>query len=193
MRGGGITGYTLALSWSPEYCRLRTGRPADRRQCSGSNGRFGFIVHGLWPEGRRGRSPQWCAESPEPTAQDLRRNLCTTPSPSLLAREWAKHGSCIVKHPATYFRVERMLFGSLQFPDMARLSREEGLSAGVVRRAFASANPAWPTSAIGVGVNPRGWLQEMHLCYSRRFRPTACDRRRYGPADDRPLRIWRSF
>jgi hypothetical protein len=25
---------------------------ADDRQCSGRSGRFGFVVHGLWPEGR---------------------------------------------------------------------------------------------------------------------------------------------
>ena len=47
-----VTGYTLALTWAPEYCRFRQERAADRRQCSGRSGRFGFVVHGLWPEGR---------------------------------------------------------------------------------------------------------------------------------------------
>lgn len=55
-----VTAYTLALSWSPEYCRGRENRPADHFQCSGRNGRFGLVLHGLWPEGGEGRWPQWC-------------------------------------------------------------------------------------------------------------------------------------
>ena len=54
-----ITGYTLALSWAPEFCKGREASRADAVECSGANGRFGLIVHGLWPEGARG-SPQWC-------------------------------------------------------------------------------------------------------------------------------------
>ena len=52
-----ITGYTLAASWSPHYCR--TARDGQSMQCSGRNGLFGFVLHGLWPEGRSGW-PQWC-------------------------------------------------------------------------------------------------------------------------------------
>ena len=47
-----VTGYTLALSWAPEFCKGREGRRADAVQCSGRNGRFGLVVHGLWPDGR---------------------------------------------------------------------------------------------------------------------------------------------
>ena len=74
-----VTGYTLALSWSPEYCRARQGRAADR-QCSGRAGRFGFIVHGLWPEGRGAGWPQWCPAARAPTSAELARNMCLTPS-----------------------------------------------------------------------------------------------------------------
>src|SRR5437868_4096850 len=44
-----IGGYTLALSWSPEYCRTRLSNTADRFQCGGP-ARFGFTQHGLWPD-----------------------------------------------------------------------------------------------------------------------------------------------
>ncbi len=54
-----VIGYTLALSWNPEFCKGRETDARQRTQCSGRNGRFGLIVHGLWPDGRS-TWPQWC-------------------------------------------------------------------------------------------------------------------------------------
>lgn len=188
-----IAGYTLALSWSPEYCRTRQNSAADRRQCSGQAGRFGFIVHGLWPEGRGGAWPQWCPNAQPLPPAEARRNLCMTPSARLLAHEWAKHGACMVRRPENYFKVTRILWNSLRWPDFDRLSRQEGLTAGAVRRAIAQANPYWEPEHIGLVVNDRGWLREMRLCYGRDFMPAPCDARRFGPADMAELRIWRGL
>jgi ribonuclease T2 len=187
-----LAGYTLALSWSPEFCRFRADAPEHARQCSGRSGRFGFIVHGLWPEGAGGRRIQWCAAR-QPAPADVRPNLCLTPSAPLLVHEWAKHGSCMVERPASYFKIERILWNSLRWPDFDRLSRREGLTAGMVRQAFADANPYWETDHVGLVINRRGWLQEMRLCYGKDFMPTGCDNRRYGPADDAPVKIWRGL
>ena len=95
-----ITGYTLAVSWSPEFCRGKAERDPDNYQCNGQIGRFGFVLHGLWPESGSGKSPQWCALTPRPTPDDLRANLCMTPVPWLIEHEWAKHGSCMAATPA---------------------------------------------------------------------------------------------
>ncbi|MGN6496096.1 MAG: ribonuclease T2 family protein [Tsuneonella sp.] len=187
-----LTGYTLALSWSPEYCRGRQTRAADRIQCSGANGRFGLVVHGLWPQGQ-GMSPQWCAARPGPAPAEVRRNLCAMPFPATQAREWAKHGTCMSRRPETYFKIIRILWNGLRIPDLDRLSRDPALTAGAVRRAVASANRGWRADAIGVAVNERGWLEELRLCYAKDFMPTRCDKRRFGPADDRPVRIWRGL
>ncbi|WP_235911095.1 ribonuclease T2 family protein [Croceibacterium soli] len=187
-----LAGYTLALSWSPEFCRFRANAPEHVRQCSGRNGRFGFIVHGLWPEGEGGRRIQWC-NARQPAPNDLRPNLCLTPSAPLLVHEWAKHGSCMAQRPATYFRIERILWNSLRWPDFDRLSRRQGLTAGAIRAAFAEANPYWEPEHVGLVLNPRGWLQEMRLCYGKDFMPADCDRRRYGPADEAPVKIWRGL
>ena len=35
MRQMPVTGYTLALTWSPEYCRNRQANAVERRQCAG--------------------------------------------------------------------------------------------------------------------------------------------------------------
>ena len=187
-----VTGYTLALSWSPEYCRTRKTDPASATQCSGAMGRFGFVLHGLWPEGKGSAYPQWCPVRRQPDAQTLRRNLCSTPSTALLMHEWAKHGSCMTRDPAVYFDTGRTMFQGLQFPDMARLSRKEGLDAGMVRQAMVIANPRLRPEMIRLLTSRNGWLREVHICHSRSFKPTRCPTGT-GPADTVPVKIWRSF
>ncbi len=186
------TGYTLALSWSPAFCRTRQADRAHRVQCSGENGRFGFIVHGLWPQGAR-TWPQWCPQQNRLTPQVARETMCMTPSARLIARQWAKHGACMTKKPETYFGVTRILWESLRIPDYDRISREDGLTAGRIREAFASANPGWQPAHVGVKLNREGWLQELRLCYDKRLRPTRCDDRRYGARDDVAANIWRGL
>src|SRR3546814_14299066 len=61
-----VTGYLLALSWSPEFCRTRTESKRHRLQCSGEMGRFGFVLHGLWPDAAGRRDPRWCRPVPLP-------------------------------------------------------------------------------------------------------------------------------
>ena len=87
-----VTGYTLALSWSPEFCKPRQDSRSHRVQCSGDNGRFGLVVHGLWPQGRSSW-PQWCATNGVLTPREVRANMCMMPSARLVARPWAKHGA----------------------------------------------------------------------------------------------------
>lgn len=94
-----VTGYTLALSWSPEFCRLREDSRRHARQCSGREGRFAFIVHGLWPEGPGGNWPQWCPTREEPSQRQVRSALCMQPDTNLIARQWYKHGACMTRDP----------------------------------------------------------------------------------------------
>ena len=191
--GARVTGYTLAVSWSPEFCRGKAARDPDNYQCNGQIGRFGFVLHGLWPESGSGKSPQWCAVTPRPTQQDFVQNLCMTPAPWLIEHEWAKHGSCMATTPAAYLKVSSILWQSLHFPDADRLSRQPGLNSGDLRKAFAAANPGIPVKAIGLNLGNGGWLREVHLCYSAKFLPAPCDKRGFGPKDDVPLKIWRGL
>ena len=188
-----VTGYTLALSWSPEFCRQREDNPRNARQCSGRAGSFGLIVHGLWPDGRGSSWPQWCPTTQEPSPQALRGALCMSPDAALIARQWAKHGSCMTRDPDVYLRVTDILWRSLRIPDYDRLSRREDLTAGDIRSAFADANRYWEAEMVGLVVNERGWLRELRLCYGLDFMPTACDRRTLGPRDDTRVRIWRGL
>ncbi len=187
-----VTGYTLALSWSPEFCKPRVADRAHVVQCSGKNGSFGLVVHGLWPESGQGW-PQWCQARAALTPAEVRANLCMMPSERLVARQWAKHGSCMAQRPADYLKTTRTLWQRLRIPDYDRISREDALTAGRIRAAFADANPAWPENAIGVKLNGRGWLEEIRLCYSKAFRPVRCNASRWGAKNTAPAKIWRGL
>lgn len=186
-----VSGYTLAASWSPDYCK--TSGDTRSMQCSSANGRFGFILHGLWPEARRGGPPQWCASAPAPSPELLRRHLCMTPSPDLLVHEWTKHGTCMTRRPETYFKVSAILWDSIRWPDADQLSRDRDLTAGDLRDAFLALNRGWTRESVGILVSRTGWLREMRLCYGKDFRPARCGAFQYGPGDEAALRIWRGL
>jgi len=186
-----VARYTLAASWSPEHCKYNGRR--SPMQCSGRNGRFGFILHGLWPEARTGPPPQWCSTTPRPSGAALRQYLCMTPSARLLAHEWAKHGSCMVKRPASYFKVSAILWRSIRWPDADYLSRKKDLTAGDLREAITRLNPDWSDSQIGIQSNRSGWLREVQLCYDRKFMPANCPRRTLGARNSAQLKIWRGL
>jgi ribonuclease T2 len=191
MRMVPIAGYTLAVSWSPEYCR--GNRDPSSMQCSGNSGRFGFVLHGLWPEAAFGPPPQWCAMLPRPQPETIRQSLCQTPVPWLIEHEWAKHGSCMATTPEAYWGIARHVFTRFRWPDADRLSLKRDLTVGDLREGVMLANPGLPREAIGVEVSNSGWLRELRICHNRQYRPMACSRGSYGPADGKPLKIWRGF
>ncbi|OAO01496.1 hypothetical protein A8B75_01215 [Sphingomonadales bacterium EhC05] len=185
-----VTGYTLALSWSPEFCRMRKDSRRDATQCSGDHGSFGFILHGLWPDARGPAYPQWCAPTKALPPVVVKRNFCMMPTTRLMAHEWAKHGTCMAKRPETYFRVSRIMFDAVRFPDMDRLSRKP-LTAGQFRNAFAAVNEGLQPNMLRLKINQRGWLQDVKICLGKNFRPRRCPAGMRWVKEDKPVKIWR--
>ena len=183
-----IGGFILAASWSPEYCNASRGASGSM-QCSGKAGRFGFILHGLWPQARSGAPPQWCETPARTPLAEIRRNLCMTPSPQLLEHEWAKHGSCMAPTPEAYFSQARAAWDRIVWPDGNQLSRQRGLTVASFLEAFRAGNPGWPRSAVALRLSQSGWLREVHLCFDARRKPAACARP--GAPDRQALKIWR--
>ena len=183
-----IGGYTLALTWSPQFCRNR--RDQGDFQCGGGT-RFGFTLHGLWPDGEGRDWPQYCRPAallPEPV---IRAHLCATPSAQLMQHEWAKHGTCMAGYqPAAYFARSTGLYGKLRFPDMDALSRAP-LKAGGLARALARLNPGLPANAVRVTATRDGWLDELWLCLDRRLRYARCRADSGGVTPGSDLQIWR--
>lgn len=183
-----IGGYTLAITWSPEFCRNHGD--ASSFQCAGKT-RFGFTLHGLWPDGKGKDWPQYCAQTDILPERTIRSTMCSTPSEQLIQHEWAKHGTCMPgETPDTYFARSTGLYRKLRFPDMDRLSRAR-LTVGGFQRAFAAANPGMRPEMLRVTTTKNGWLDEVWLCRDMRFRATRCPAHQGGAAPQLPLKIWR--
>jgi len=185
-----VTGYILAMSWSPEFCRLRKENRRHKTQCSGDDGSFAFILHGLWPEARGPAYPQWCRATKALAPAIVKRNFCMMPSARLMSRQWTKHGTCMAKRPETYFKISRIMFGAVQFPNMDRLSRKP-LTAGALRNAFVAANDGLRPEMMRLKINRRGWLEEVRLCLGKSFRPRRCPAHMRAARDNMPVKIWR--
>lgn len=196
-----IDGFVLAISWSPEFCK---GREDDRRsatQCGGLDNRpdqkrigdFGFILHGLWPEARGSDYPRWCAPAKPLSPRIIADNLCVMPSAYLINRQWAKHGICLTRNPASFFRISRTMFGAVQYPDMDRFSRDDNLTIGQFRTAFAKANIGLRSDMVRIKANRRGWLQEVRICLARNYKPRPCPAHIRRSRDSDRLKIWRGY
>lgn len=185
-----IGGYTLALTWAPEYCR-GAGRQASAPQECGGGNRFGFTLHGLWPDGIGAQWPQYCRATALLPPRVIRANLCATPSAQLLQHEWAKHGTCLPgATPQRYFARSTGLFAKLRYPDMDALSRGQ-TNAGDLAGALAKANPGLPAEAVRVTVNRQGWLDELWLCLDTRFAYARCRADSGGVPAATTVKIWR--
>lgn len=178
-----IGSYTLALIWTPQHC-FQPVPGAESFECGSAPG-TGFVLHGLWPDGRGATWPQWCEDAAILPERVIRRYYRTTPSAQLMQHEWAKHGTCMRTTPDAYFTRATRLFGRLRFPDMNALSRAP-LTTGRFTQAFARANRGVRPDMVNLNLDRDGWLREVWLCLDTNFRPEKC---RIPVSPDRPLRI----
>ena len=185
-----IGGYTLALTWAAQYCHENAREAGAAFECGRGN-RFGFTLHGLWPDGEGATWPQYCRASGIVPPAVIRRQLCATPSAQLIQHEWAKHGTCMSRTPEEYFEAATKLYADLRYPDMAALSRRSGLTAGDVARAVAASNPGIGPAMMRITANRSGWLEEVWLCLDKRLRYADCPAHQGGLAADAPIKIWR--
>ncbi len=176
MRRMKVAGYTLALSWTPQYCaRARDGDS----QCDIRNGRFGFVLHGLWPDGAAtdGRSagwPQYCAPAAPVNRAVITANFCMMPSVPLMQHQWAKHGTCMARSPENYFARARATYEKILLPDMGYFARQYRVTAGQIAGAIARKNPGMGIDMIRVQASDYGMLSEVWICLDARFRPMRC-------------------
>ncbi len=184
-----IGGYTLAITWSPQYCRDPKGESSF--QCNSAN-RFGFTLHGLWPDGEGRDWPQYCRPTPILPQAVVRHHICATPSAQLMQHEWAKHGTCMAGYsPSRYFQQSNGLYHRLRFPDMAALSRRPALTAGDIAAALAATNRGMTADMMRVTATRDGWLDEIWICLNKAFRYSRCPVHQGGLAPSAPVKIWR--
>lgn len=179
--------YSLALTWSPQFCK---GDERNAFQCDSAN-RFGFTLHGLWPDGAGKDWPQYCKPVELISEAAIRANLCATPSAQLLQHEYAKHASCMNVSADDYFRRSTGLYGKLRFPDMNALSRRPGLTAGMLASAIARANPGMTPGMMRITATKGGWLDEIWFCLDLNYRYKQCKPNTGGVTPNARLKIWR--
>lgn len=185
-----IGGYTLAIRWTPQYCHQYGDTRDARFECHSGN-RFGFTLHGLWPDGVGKQWPQYCRSTGVLPTRVIARHLCATPSVQLTQHEWAKHGTCTRDTPATFLARSRRLYARLRYPDMTALSRRKALTVGQFAAALARANPGLDPNMMRVTANRDGWLEEVWLCLDTRYRYRRCPSFETGLAPGKRLKIWR--
>lgn len=163
--------YLLSLSWSPAFC---LGSPGAA-ECSGAR-RYGFIVHGLWPQNEQGW-PQYCnvhVPVPDEVVQGIADIM---PARQLVYHEWSAHGTCSGLDPSAFFALVRRAYSSVKLPPQLSDAREPlQQSPEALAGAFANANPHLAAQSVVVTCSgqtvPR--LREVHLCLDRDLRSRAC-------------------
>lgn len=162
--------YVLALSWSPAFCEQTRDRAAADLQCR--RNRFGFVVHGLWPQYSPGKDsgwPQFCTPTPPVPEPVLRRALCLMPAEKLVQCQWAKHGTCSDQPtPDAYIDKIQRLMGTLILPDFGKGGSQ---TVGEIADAFIRANGTKGLSAahLRIDLTRDGKLEEVRLCYEKRL------------------------
>lgn len=118
--------YMLVLSWSPQFCdsqREKFGNrlPESAQMQCGMNKKYGWIIHGLWPQNANARSvadhPRFCqGDLPAVDYRIIEKYLNESPSPHLLQGEWEKHGACAFNSAEAYFQKQQDLYRTLRLP-----------------------------------------------------------------------------
>ena len=183
--------YVLSLSWSPQHCAERhTTR--DDAQCDGPR-RYGFIVHGLWPQFDDGGYPHDCVSSTRLPPSVVDHTLDLMPSRDLIRHEWQTHGTCSGLAPDAYFTRVRAAFGGVVVPDRYHDPQSAfRVTAAGIRGEFRATNPALRDDDLAV-ICKGHFLSELRLCLAKDdLTVRSCDRTIrddcHGEVTVRPLR-----
>ena len=180
-QGADVDHYVLALSWSPTFCASPEAEN-ENLQC-GKNRRFAFVVHGLWPQDRRSRPPQYCrtGESWVPEEQ-IDEMLPIMPSKSLIIHEWKKHGTCSGLGMEEYFDLTETLFRKIRVPARYLTPLQPvTITPETLIADFVKTNRGLRSDMMTIVCKPRAGrarLQELRVCFSLDGQFSQCRPRR---------------
>ena len=164
--------YVLSLTWSPSYCEAEGGA-RDDAQCE-TGRRYGFLVHGLWPQYERGY-PEDCPTRLAPSEADARAIADLMPARGLVRHEWRKHGACSGLSPTDYLKAIRAAREVVRIPAaFQRLDSYVTTSPSEVEAAFLAVNPGLKSDGVAVTCDGRR-LREVRVCLTRDLRFRACE------------------
>jgi ribonuclease T2 len=167
--------YALVLSWSPTHCST-TDRGIDDGQCARDDGaRFGFVLHGLWPQFERGY-PNSCHTRWKPFVPDqvIASVANVMPSRGLVIHEYREHGTCSGLRPDAYFALASQMFNRVNIPQRFRNPQElQLISPRDALEDFMRANPGLRPDMIAVTCDGQS-LRDVRICLTREGRPRSC-------------------
>lgn len=165
--------YLLSLSWSPSFCASKGASSPE--QC-GLDKRYGFVVHGLWPQAENGDNPMSCSLSVKPSPELADRMMDVMPSHHLIEHEWQKHGTCSGLSPEEYFANLRSTFQNVRIPKtLQRPVQPVRLSSDDIKSQFVESNPGLTKEMFTV--HCRNVFSEIRFCLDKQLRFRACGKR----------------
>jgi ribonuclease T2 len=165
--------YLLVLSYAPDFCNQPQGNK-DPREC-GAGRHVGFVVHGLWPQGKTSRGPENCGPASPVSQAIIQATLSYIPTESLIQHEWIAHGTCSGLSAADYFAALRKARDSVTLPvDLNQPSQKLQLSPAQIESKMAAANASFPNTAFRTSCYRDGELQEVRVCLAKDLSPRAC-------------------
>ncbi len=163
--------YVLSLSWSPSFCAAAAERKAGAAARAGGPEcgarRYGFVVHGLWPQYDNG-FPQYC-QIPAPRLDRgmVAAMLDLMPAPRLVFNEWDRHGTCSGLSARGYFDAVRKARAAVKIPpEYTAPTAPLAVSPAAVADAFIAANPGLTAMQIAIGCNDNR-LTEVRICLAK--------------------------
>ncbi|MBS1183128.1 MAG: ribonuclease [Proteobacteria bacterium] len=164
--------YVLSLTWSPSYCEAEGGE-RDDAQCQ-TGRRYGFLVHGLWPQYERGYLAD-CPTRLAPGEADIRAIADLMPARGLVRHEWRRHGACSGLSPADYLKAIRTARQMIHLPAaFQRIDTYVMVSPAAVEAAFIAANPGLRPGGVAITCDGRR-LREVRICLTRGLGFRACE------------------
>lgn len=178
-QAGDFDYYLLTLSWSPSYCADDGKKGRDKLQCY-SDRRYGFVIHGLWPQYNKGY-PQYCDTGfKKPSKKLVDQMLKFSPSRGLIHHEWKKHGTCTGLSSLDYFRLAVKTFKKVNRPEsLVGLDRPVLKTVKQIRNELLDANPDIPKDGIIITCK-RQKLREIRICMDKKGRYKSCSRSALG-------------
>lgn len=169
-RAGEFDYYVMALSWSPNWCRIE-GDAKKSPQCEEDHG---WILHGLWPQFHRGW-PSYCNTPERQPSRTMTSEMADIMGTSGLAwHQWKKHGTCSGLSARAYFDLSREAYNSVTRPPVFRkLDKSVTLPASVVEDAFLKANPELDKDMLTITCRD-GFINEARVCLSKDLEPVPC-------------------
>jgi len=163
--------YVLVLSWSPDFCATNRNA-ANESQCSIGR-KYGFVLHGLWPQFEKGY-PADC--NVEQIPKNIKNKCEVFPSMKLCQHEWEKHGTCSNLGAAGYLDFTAQLKNNVVIPDAYKTpDKTFRINTAQLKTDFIGKNAGFSPESIAPYCSGSGrFLKEVFFCYDKGGKSRAC-------------------